>query len=87
MDLLGNVWKDRVHNLEWPQVVKVDCRVQAYMQKEEPWEMPGEVVMGTILGGTGGGLGVQKDVGIAWGEQTDGELECVLQIQLISPYF
>ena len=48
------------------------------MQKEEPWEMPGEVVMGTILGGTGGGLGVQKDVGIAWGEQTDGELECVL---------
>lgn len=46
------------------------------MQKVEPWEMPGEVVMGTILGGTrSGGLGVQKDVGNAWGEQTDGELE------------
>lgn len=35
--------------------------------------------LGTILSGTGGG-GRQKDIGNAWGEQTDGELEGVLEI-------
>lgn len=43
------------------------------MQKLEPWEMPGGSGLGTILSSTGGGVG-KKDIGNAWGEQTDGEV-------------